>query len=163
MTFLDLQSCLSGLFCWLNLLSVVFFFINTYIFQYVYNLRKTIKFIMLTKIKVYNVEKYIFYKYWWSVQVNLKELTPVMERQWNGGRRSISMWFLHIFKHPVLQWPCRSFIRYRDASCHLRFLLSSERIPGQSGSFFMYPKQFFYCIGMGFFSIDCNSYQFSIL
>ena len=51
MTLLNLQSCLSELFCWLNLLNIIFF-IHTYIFHYVYNLRKTIKLKMLTKIKV---------------------------------------------------------------------------------------------------------------
>ena len=51
---------------------------------------------------------------------------------------------------------------YKDASCHLRFLQSSERIPGQCGNFFDVPEAILLLYRGGIFSIDCNTLSLTI-
>ena len=51
---------------------------------------------------------------------------------------------------------------YKDDSCHLRLLQSSEPIPEQCGTFFDVPKAVLLLYRGGIFSIDCNTLSLTI-
>ena len=157
MTLLNLQSCLSELFCWLNLLNIIFF-IHTYIFHYVYNLRKTIKLKMLTKIKValkniFLLIRMIRVRKSWRVISRNGNLQSKEEENDNrmAAEEQIQCDFCTFSSIPFCNDPVIPLYEcYKDASCHLRFLhvfLDSVAI------FFMYPRQLFYCIGVFFFPL----------
>ena len=160
MTLLHLQSCLSELFCWLNLRSIIFF-IHTYIFHNVYNLRKTIKLKMLTKIKValkniFLLIRMIRVRKSWRVISRNGNLQSKEEENNNGmaAGDQIQCDFCTFSSIPFSNDPVIHLYEcYKDASCHLRFLQSSKRIPGECGNFFMYSRQFFHCIRMGIFPL----------